>query len=535
MRKGMDECTDVVSLRIEELKRIDTVIYSWIYANRWVLLCAFLAGMFMHSQLYTAGLTQPDGVHLWYEYHPGAWEMSLGRWGLSYFKLLSGYLVSPLLASTLTVFFFTLSGVFLSDLFDVKSKLIRIFLCLYITCSPYAALVITGYAYADLYALAHLFAVVSILCTVKRTRIWAGVISSFFLMLGLSIYQSILGVAAGCGIMYLFIQLCFKQRDIKWLLIRARNILIVGVCGTGLYYAILKLHLKITGIVLADYRGASNIGLSYILQNLGHGICNAYRDFFDYFTKDTIMVNAFGIRVFYLVLFAFFVLMFIWKLLRWNDCVRSGLAVVCLAVLPIAVNLIDLVASNTRVNLLMGSGLVMTVPFIMSVMWMMAEEIGKRAFLKVLVPVLSFCILWSYVLTNAADATVTRVYNESSIALAGRIYQSLEDKGFRAHDKLIVLGKPDIANYPGPNNMLKTNFYATLGLFWGVDTHFRWFAILNSHYGLNVYQNQGYSETQEKIGEVRDDAKFQVMPVYPDEGSIQKFGEYYVVKVSEIF
>ncbi len=148
---------------------------------------------------------------------------------------------------------------------------------------------------------------------------------------------------------------------------------------------------------------------------------------------------------------------------------------------------------------------------------------------------LSLCILWSYTLTNAADATVTRVYNESSITLAGRIYQSLEDEGFRAHDKLIVLGRPDCGNYPGPNNMQKTNFYARLGLFWTVDTQFRWFAILNSHYGLNVYQNQGYDETLEKISELREDAGFQAMPIYPDEGSIQKIDDYYVVKVSDAY
>lgn len=515
-------------------------LYNWLYQNRWTIILPVVIGLLVHFGLYSNVLFNPDSSYWWGEYRPGAWEVSLGRWGWQYVMALRGYLVSPMLVTVLLLLFYSLAGNMLSDLFDAKG-ILRVLISLTIICSTMAAGTIANYYCADAFALAYLLACASAICVVKIKNSVLGVLAgALMLAFSLGIYQSNIGVAAVVCVMYIYFQCALKECDVRSVLLSAKNFLLMGICGVTGYLVILKIHLKLTGVELSGYKGANSVSLSNIIKSLGQSIPNAYSDFFAYFFGSNTVMNTYGIKQMNILLCCVFLLALgytVYQAIKAKKVIQICVALFCLAIVPITANLIDVAVPGTRISAtILTAGGPCTVPgFLIAAICLTAPKwsCGGVKLIRTVTLACSIGLIWGSVLLSNANSIVMQVNNNRTVELAGRICQTLEENGYAAGDKAIIIGSPNFGNYLPLNPLLgKADPYVACEMVWRERSEQYWANILYRHYGLYIFQGQSWAEPYEDADRIEASEEFKAMPLYPREGSIQKIDDIYVVKVS---
>lgn len=516
------------------------LLYDWLYRNRWSIILPIVIGLLIHFGVYSNVLFNPDSSYGWGEYRPGAWDMALGRWGLQYVIALRGNLVSPMLVTVLLLLFYSLAGNMLVDLFDADG-ILHVLIPLTIICSTMAAGTIANYNLADAFALAYLLAIASAMCVVKVENSALGVFTgALMLMLSLGIYQSNIGVAAVVCVMYIYLQCVLKARNAKSILLQIKNFLLMGICGVVGYLVVLKIHLKFTGIELAGYKGADNVSLGNIINGLGQSIRSAYSDFFTYLFGSDTVINTYGIKQMNIFLCCAFLLVLgcaVYQAVKAKRLIQIYMALFCVAIIPITANLIDIAVPGTRISAtVLTAGGVCTVPgFFMTAICLTAKKwkCGGTKLVRFVTLLCSICLIWGYALLNNANSIVMQVNNNRTVELAGRICKSLEENGYIAGEKALIIGSPNLGNYPPLNPLLeKADSYTACEMVWRGQSEQYWATILYRHYGLNLYQGQDWGESYADADRVELSEEFQAMPLYPEAGSIQKIDNIYIVKVS---
>ena len=92
--------------------------------KRGILVTALLFGAFVHFWMYSHGLLHPDPLWLG-ESYIGGWEVSSGRWAVFWFDYLHDGLCSPVITAAFVILAFSIAGILISELFEVKNKLIQ--------------------------------------------------------------------------------------------------------------------------------------------------------------------------------------------------------------------------------------------------------------------------------------------------------------------------------------------------------------------------------------------------------------------------
>lgn len=251
----------------------------------WIpLLVSFAAGMLVHFTLYSDGLVNPDGLWQGAYSIAGTWELSLGRWGLQLVDMLHAGVNSMPLMALITVFLIALAGTLIVSLFQVKGMAQAILIPTALTCSPLVAMFITYPYCGDAYALSILLGVLAVYAvhalkgTVKRI-----IASTVCITLLISLYQSSLGVMLAVAAGYVLMCLLRSPVDGKAIGKQVLQLAAAFVLGVLLYYGLTQIFLRIGGVSMADYKGAGDVGILYILQNLGDGVKDAYLSYRDFF------------------------------------------------------------------------------------------------------------------------------------------------------------------------------------------------------------------------------------------------------------
>jgi len=517
---------------------VQKLFEKWFKDKICLTVITFFLGMLVYYQFYTGILSNPDGVQHWDNIDSGSWVLAYGRWARQCVDYIKPVIhISPI-TSFFVIFFFSLAGVLLADLFKLTNKFYSVLISCCIVCFPMVAEIITYHFCSYAYALAFLLAILSIIAVVKiKNKLIGIVVGSLLLAFSLGCYQSNLSVAATVGLMYLILILCEMPDKLKDWFDTAKQILFMGIAGTLIYYIILKILLQINNINMTSYKGADKINLFYIVKNLFSTFKNAYIDFIDFFFSSNIMVNSYLTKSIYICAFVLLFITLCFIILRIR---KYPLAVLLLVssflLLPLFCNIIDIATPDTRVSLLTSGGVCLFIPFVIILFFYELNHYNLKRCITLFKTIGCFLILsviWNYILIDTTDAALMQLNKDWSVSLANRIYTQVEmADGYNGESKLIVIGAPDFGkSFSALDYYKKTNKYARYGMLWtdGYGSYYCWMMIFHHYVSRNI---KWYSP--EYINNIIESKQFEDMPVYPQKGSINRIYDFWVVKISDI-
>lgn len=278
---------------------------------------------------------------------------------------------------------------------------------------------------------------------------------------------------------------------------------------------------------MADYCGADQISLGQSLAQLRPSLAHAYGDFFSYFKMETGHIGTWLWRL--LVLTAVFGLV-CRGLALLKRPVYLALLAVCTALLPLACNVIDVIAPDVQVDRLMSYPLQFVLPFCLAV-WALPAAPRVNCLTRAVGTVLTALVCWLFAISATATyRTVALSYEYVGTLTDSILNQVMADPDYTADNRLLMAGLPDETRVQDTNALYWYSQYQRSPLFWG-GTHGIldcWPTYLYDYHGFNAG-----GVTLAEYENIVSSAEFAAMPVYPQAGSITYFGDVLVVKLEE--
>lgn len=518
------------------LKRMPPLCCPAWWRERWegikpnlptALVASGLALVFCHYLFLITGYTGPDGLCeglLWATNL--SWNVRLGRWLMAWSRSASLSIVMPALFFAVNTLGISGGVLLLADLWKVKSRRFIIWSCIAFAVAPalvWQALVVH---LALCFALAMLLAIGAVYLAWMGTDILSFVLAVVCMTLSMGGYQAYVGFSAGLTLLTILLA-CLRVQPLRPVLTRTGGVLAMGLLGSGLYFAMVKVEQRLYHTTMADYCGADQISLGKSLSLLRPSLEHAYGDFLEYCKMDTAHIGQ-AFWNFLLLTALLMVLCRIRALLR--SPAHLVLLVVSAALLPLAFNMIDVIATDVRVDRLMSYPMQMLLPFCMA-LWELPEI---RSFARVrgaVATVMMAVVCWLFAISATATyRTVELSYNYVGSLTDSILNQILADPAYTADSKLLMAGFPDESRVQDSNALLWFSQYQRSPLFWG-GTHGIldcWPTYLYDYHGIDTN-----GVTLEEYEQIVSSEEFAAMPVYPGEGSIARFGDIFVVKLQE--
>ena len=241
------------------------------------------------------------------------------------------------------------------------------------------------------------------------------------IIITLSLYQAYISVTiTGVFILYI-IELLDNKNDYKKFI---KNLIIIFI-GLVSYFILLKLGLLILCKELATYKGASSFGINTILS-LPKSIINSYIDYYSFFFKENIIFNNYYLRnIINILLYLLLLIIIISKTIKLNKN-NIPFLIIVLLLYPIATNIMNLIACETRINLVTGIGFVML--YILLII--LTEKYTNKNIIKNTSIVLLLLLSYTYLLSNNGTfMSKEETHNNYYFTLSEYLYKAstLED------------------------------------------------------------------------------------------------------------
>lgn len=382
-------------------------------------LVALLAGIITHITMITETIMSQDGLWNSIDYfRPGAWETSLGRWGIALIERLNNFIAIPTISTVSCILAMAVAAVFIVDLFDLKSKISIVFTALIVVLTPTLTVTLlyiyTSVAYCFNFLISTLVIWFLYKFKYKKTGIF---FATMCFMISLSIYQSYIGVSIGLCAMISTLDLLRGNKSIKEILMNILKTVIVVIVGAILYYIATMIILNVSNLELSAYKGAQNISISGILVGLKSTLIQTYKDFFEFFLGDTIVHNTnFRREIMYGIFFIMFGIASVLAVISIKEenkkvkIAKSILSIVFILVLPICLNIIDILVVGNNMYALTTSQMILIIPFAFAIF----EMISTFAIVKWLAIISCIGVMVTYYIAdNTSYAALKLTYNQA--------------------------------------------------------------------------------------------------------------------------
>ena len=491
-----------------------------------------------------------DGLWTTAEYMAGAWELSNGRW----FWLVTSFLrfslqLEPINAVVCLVLV-SLGVTRLHMLF--KPAWMRTSCIDWLAGLCYVSNVVVGcylsfHFIAPEYGFSFFFAMLATEHVIRgKSAVSSIVPAAVLLALSLGLYQT--NLACFCLVLLAwFLVLLFRGEEGIKLRCYIAKCLGSAVCGAALYWEILQIILKISGVAMANYQGGASISPLNMLKSLPQSIVKCYAQFWDYFFGDTVRHNvlqSFG--VLYALAFLVVGAALVRRLavvLRRKDAETALYAVAAVLVMPLASVIFLLAASQATFYIPMAGG---TALFFPVCFWLLdaaqpasnTETSGKNKAGKVKKAALLLAaagILYGSVFMSAIDQQAMYEGRKATKQIADLVAGELVAEGYYdLPEKLPVM----LVGRPSASPLFRThviywdaNDYAQVGLFEkenAATMRYSWNAVFRD---LTPMQLELCSD--EVYDELIRTEEIKRMPTFPEKGSMQEMDGVYVIKISE--
>lgn len=488
-------------------------------------------GIITHCYLFLNNLMNPDAIWLSEVYYSG-WEVTSGRWGLVLIDRLQLGSTSPVLMSLVSIALFSLSAIIICELLGIQeTQLCSIVAGAMIVCSPFVANALSYYYCSDAYAVSFFLAVLAVYCSYKIHSVWVYFVSALLITFSISIYQSNLGVVGAVYLLKMVDERLDSYQPRKFFP-RVLQILAECILGLIIYLVVLKLWLKICNLQMSTYKGADTIGVMSTLRNLRWTLLNVYKDFAAFFFGNNVEAasNTIVMKVCYAIVMVLFIV---------TSCLRSyknkaaffefiGL----LVLLPIACNVIDLAATDTKMVLRTSSGMVAAFPMLFLITYKNVKCCGWnvkiRNSLKAIVIFTCGVLIWNQMLLCNIDSMLMEMNRAAILSSAEKMFGDLqENRDIQSGTPVAIVGTP--AGWTMNSDLEKyANGYARYVMVWGtVDGMYNgWLRLDQRYIGAKFMNWVDYTVYQALL--LQDEVK--QMPSYPFDGYIQNINGVVVCK-----
>lgn len=512
---------------------------KWFDVNKRIaFIVALVVGIIAHITMITETIMSQDGLWNSMEYaRPGDWEASLGRWGIEIIERLTQFIAIPTVNTVFCIIIMAITSVFLIDILDLKSKISVVFTSLALVLSPtlVATLLYVYTTFAYCFNLLLTTLVIWFLYKFKHEKTGFA-LSTICFMFSLSIYQSYIGVTVGLCIMVAVLDL-LKNKNIKEVLKNIGKTILAVLIGGILYYVATILILNLLNMELSTYKSAQNISVLGIITGLKDTIIQTYKDFVSFFFGDRIVYNTNYRRdLIYGLFFVMFGVGLISALISINEKDKKSkimkiiLATIFVAVLPIGLNIIDIIVVGNEMYALTAVQMVLIIPFTFAIF----ELLNKFIIVKWIAILSAFGVMWTYYIAdNTSYAALKLTYNQAYSSTM-RVMDRIETtQGYIKNMPILFGGIIGNNNYPRTSSLYgftigsivnNTAFHGPYGGAMGT-----WSKFLKVFYGLDV--NLCTAEEYYKI--VTSEEYKENMECFPAESSVKIINGIVVVKLDE--
>ncbi len=525
-------------MKILTIDKLISKFLKWFSDKKNIFVFTIIFGFISNILVITADILFADSIVFTDYYISNIWDLSLGRWALRYADYLRYGLSSSIISSFLALLYLSLIAILVIDLFKIKSKVSEYLVSGLLVTAPFLFETLFSTFCSSEFILACLLAVLSVyIIYISKKYIVSTLLASMLLATSLGLYQAYIGVASALCIFIPVIYLLKNEYDKTFIFKKFLQSLIMGVLSIIFYEIILNITLALWNVSLESYSGANEIGLKNFLM-LPKLIVNAYKSFYQYFFTDEIMKNSiYNRNLIHLILFlltaiSIILMLFQNKKLDW----QSRLFIIfCLLISPIAVCLVELIAPERDIALLMAAPLMIVYIFTLSIAEFDKDFNNVKSLLNWGIFICCAVVFMSNLVMSNASYMAARVNKEKTLTAINRVMNLIWDNKEYTPDMPIMFAGN------GENGYLaqRTNgmFYLATGrtvespLVWGSNVNncnTGWQKLINYYLGykINVVDYETHIE-------IMDTQKFAEMPVFPSKDSVQVVNGIMTVKFDE--
>ena len=527
------------------------ILQWWNELDKKYFLGMLLFSSFVFFPLVSQRLTNAyDGMWTTAEYWAGGWEFSNGRWLWPVFSFLRFSLQLEPINAVVCLMLVSLGVTRLHMLF--KPAWMRTSCIDWLAGLCYLANTVIGcylsFAHQSVeFGLAFYLSVLAAVCVIRSRSIAAGVAQGAFLLaLSLGLYQT--DLACFCMVLLAwFLVLLFRGEEGIKLRCYIAKCLGSAVCGAALYWGILQIILKISGVAMTNYQGGADISVSGILKNLPSSVAKCYELFYRYFFGTLVKHNMLQETA------VVFVLIFcvvgaalacrLVRLIRRKDWENTFYGTAALLVLPMMCTVFMVATSQALFYIPMSGGLALFLPVCFWLLDSSREgETACDAFRKcwnkaekALILLTATAVVYGSVFMSAVDQQAMYEGRKATKQIADLVAGELVAEGYYdLPEKLPVM----LVGRPSASPLFRThviywdaNDYAQVGLFEkenAATMRYSWNAVFRD---LTPMQLELCSD--EVYDELIRTEEIKRMPTFPEKGSMQEMDGVYVIKISE--
>lgn len=510
-------------------------------------LSAFICGLFAHIYALTNHLYNYD--ELWHTPTGFGTGLEVGRWALSITVWIQKVLFDdcftiPFINGTLTIILYAVAACFVVLSLDIKDEFYAIVVGGLMTTFPALTcrmfFMFTTHYYAIGIAMV---AAGAWIIAKKKLNILKVTVAIALTVYGMAIYQANFATAVCILVGNLLVWFITENVELKTAIKKCINyVLYLGAC-MALFLAGSKIALSITGKQMETYENLDKMG-QLSMEQLIEGIIRCYKTFFKLPIIDVYSMNPNRIvKIAFLICFLVFLYTFVKVWMMKKEVSLKVLVSLVFAVLPIAVNLIIIMAISSGT---MYSIMVYEIVFVFIISIACLEAIrtcnsditaihNKMVIDKVgtLLNSVTAVILVITVITYIWFANGNYLAMEYTNQHDNAYYQTLMTQiksvdGYHADMPITMIGKPVVDSTYTRQDMIGRTFNISGKSSTNINAYSSW-NIMTRVLGYDPV-NRNSDEEEEyfrRLDEVND------MPCYPSSGSIKIIDGTIVIKFQE--
>lgn len=512
----MEEKSKMITQKLKVgLNKLNIEINTY---KKYAFFTAIILGILAHFTLYSQLITTTDGFHFGTRYYAGAWEISLGRWFIVILNILRYGLVSPAHITFFSIFILAITSILIVDIFEIKNKVTAIITSACIVLAPFVYQTLLYEFTADAYFIALLLSVLTVFFYKRKNKI----LSIISIVLLMAIYQSYINVVMFLGLSLIILNLIQDKQTIDEAIKDFFIYYIVCFIGILLYYIVTLVILKITGIQLSDYSGASTNGILNIIQNLPKGIFQSYYRTYSYFFNDLIINNSVYKReILYAIMYIFLLI----NVLLQKDKTKV-LTILCFIIIsPIMIAFSEVLIVNRNINILMSASLIC--PILLCAKFIEIQDTHKM--LKYGQIIVICIILYTYAIMGEATYTTLQQNYEQVYTKLIRVVDKIEShEEFKEGMKVAFVGEFEYFNKLDVYELGNGDF-TFLGVFRSVQNA-SLEGILKERFGANFIVYDIRAESEENYAQLNQELS--KMEAFPKEECIKVIDDIMLVKLN---
>ena len=497
---------------------------------RCALLSALISAAAAYHLLVIYGHGNADAMCEGLVSYTGAdWALACGRWAIRYMTGFSGNLVMPGIWLALYALCCGLSAVLLARLWGIEDKVRLCLVAALLTVNPtvieQSLLQYMFMAWGLSNLLSILF--VRMCCTQERGyRLY--ILAPLCMATAFGLYQSCVSLMCTAFCMTLIIRL-FRGNTLKdvWQLVL--RFALAALLGTGLYFLILRVE-TIRWAVEESERVAL-FSVKTFLVSLPKSFPQAYKTYAAYFLEGRLCR-----RQLYLLLFSVGMLCAaaaLLHLVKDGRVLEAATAGLLLAMIPAVTNLADILFPYNEPVVIMQYQSMLLFPFLLALPFP-TVRLGRGAEIPLhwAMIILSGCIFWGYLVSaNATYRVYDLSYRHMNFVTAAVMNDVYDLPDYSTDEVVAFAGFPD-------DRLLRAAIPAYKLAYGQYDSFAFWDSLTGLQYGRRNYLLHYFGIDGGHIyGHLYNDAvaspMFQDMPIWPEQGSIQRINGLIIVKFAQ--